>query len=294
MELSKELARRAHSGTSFDPDKRADQECEDFKNTIIEVDKKFELALKINPGIENELKETNEKLKLAIKRRWEDHLYSRSNVMSSMITGPARFPTARNMKRKEWHQKKLTDLLGLINRVDKIIDRITRKKLSTTDKLQEAIKDLESKKILHEQMKVANKKLKSGNIDSAVLFLREIGVGEDSIIDFLNVQKNNWCGKGFAPFQLSNSLARIKAQELLVKSLEARKSYQSETINGVFMECDAESDRVRLHFDGKPSPEIIEILKKRAFRWSPTNSAWQRQLTQNAVSVAKNILLICQ
>lgn len=35
-------------------------------------------------------------------------------------------------------------------------------------------------------------------------------------------------------------------------------------------------------FDGKPPQEQREILKKHGFRWSPTQEAWQRQLTSNA------------
>lgn len=38
----------------------------------------------------------------------------------------------------------------------------------------------------------------------------------------------------------------------------------------------------QLKFDGKPPQEQREILKKHGFRWSPTQEAWQRQLTPNA------------
>ena len=41
-------------------------------------------------------------------------------------------------------------------------------------------------------------------------------------------------------------------------------------------------NRLQLKFDGKPPQEQREILKKHGFRWSPTQEAWQRQLTPNA------------
>lgn len=40
--------------------------------------------------------------------------------------------------------------------------------------------------------------------------------------------------------------------------------------------------RLQIIFDGKPEPEVRDILKKNGFRWSPKNSCWQRQLTNNA------------
>jgi len=46
-------------------------------------------------------------------------------------------------------------------------------------------------------------------------------------------------------------------------------------------------DRIQLIFPGKPSDEDRAILKKRAFRWSPREGAWQRKLTNNGVWAAQ-------
>jgi hypothetical protein len=46
---------------------------------------------------------------------------------------------------------------------------------------------------------------------------------------------------------------------------------------------------VQLVFEGRPEPEVIAQLKGRAFRWSPREGAWQRQLTQNGVWAAEFI-----
>lgn len=48
-------------------------------------------------------------------------------------------------------------------------------------------------------------------------------------------------------------------------------------------------DRVQLVFDGRPDSEVIAQLKARAFRWSPREGAWQRQLTQNGVWAAEAV-----
>jgi hypothetical protein len=42
-------------------------------------------------------------------------------------------------------------------------------------------------------------------------------------------------------------------------------------------------ERVRILFDERPSAETILILKKSGWRWSPSNSAWQRKNTANGI-----------
>ena len=48
--------------------------------------------------------------------------------------------------------------------------------------------------------------------------------------------------------------------------------------------------RIRFKFDGKPRQEIIDIMKSRGFKWSPSNKAWQRQNTPNGVYSAKKVI----
>ena len=56
------------------------------------------------------------------------------------------------------------------------------------------------------------------------------------------------------------------------------------------MNEDFEDGRIRFKFDGKPRQEIIDIMKSRGFRWSPSNKAWQRQNTPNGVWSAKKVI----
>lgn len=49
-------------------------------------------------------------------------------------------------------------------------------------------------------------------------------------------------------------------------------------------------DRIQLVFDGKPESDVIAELKSRAFRWSPREGAWQRQLTRNGVWAAEAVV----
>lgn len=52
----------------------------------------------------------------------------------------------------------------------------------------------------------------------------------------------------------------------------------------------AELIRLQLIFDSKPSETTRAALKRHGFRWSPKNSAWQRQLTDNARHSVKQLI----
>lgn len=49
-------------------------------------------------------------------------------------------------------------------------------------------------------------------------------------------------------------------------------------------------DRVQFVFPDKPSAEERAMLKGAAFKWAPSQGAWQRQLTNNAIYAAKRII----
>lgn len=44
-----------------------------------------------------------------------------------------------------------------------------------------------------------------------------------------------------------------------------------------------EANRLQIIFPAKPVPAMIETLKRNGYKWSPKNTAWQRQLTPNAL-----------
>ena len=48
--------------------------------------------------------------------------------------------------------------------------------------------------------------------------------------------------------------------------------------------------RLQLIFEGIPDQKTRDILKQYGFRWSPKNSCWQRQLTNNAKYALKAII----
>lgn len=104
---------------------------------------------------------------------------------------------------------------------------------------------------------------------------------------------------GYAQFHLTNNNANIRRMTQRIEELKAQASraieqIEPETITdtaiGVTLERDAVENRLRLHFPGKPAADVIAKLKYHGFKWSPSNTAWQRQLNNGAEYAAQCVL----
>lgn len=49
-------------------------------------------------------------------------------------------------------------------------------------------------------------------------------------------------------------------------------------------------DRVQFVFPDRPSDDERVLLKGEAFKWAPSQGAWQRQLTNNAINAARRVI----
>lgn len=87
-------------------------------------------------------------------------------------------------------------------------------------------------------------------------------------------------------FQLPEVAQRIR-EKLKVTREQKSKEVPFE---GGRLVWNYEEDRLQILFDNIPQDSMRKELKSSGFRWSPRNTAWQRQLTQNAVHAAKRLL----
>lgn len=101
-----------------------------------------------------------------------------------------------------------------------------------------------------------------------------------------------YVGVPYPTYMLANSLANVKRTEQRLNGLKAAQEAApaEEEHDGITYREDPEQMRVQLIFDGKPAEEVRAILKKWAFRWSPRNQAWQRQLTDNGKRAARRAM----
>jgi len=87
---------------------------------------------------------------------------------------------------------------------------------------------------------------------------------------------------------LGGNVATVKKRIAYLEKLKTVKDSE-QTFGDITLKVDKEDNRVRLIFPGKPSEEVRTKLKRNGFRWSPYNSAWQRQISDWSIHVAKEI-----
>ena len=113
-------------------------------------------------------------------------------------------------------------------------------------------------------------------------------------IDAQMESANPWVQKTgpFPDFRLKNNNAEIRRIKAKLKDMEKLDGMEDEVISfpGGELLINTEINRVQFHFDEKPSAEIRSLLKRQGFRWAPSEGAWQRQRTTNAIRDAKWLL----
>jgi len=277
------LAVQSFSGTSFSPERRAEQYCAEFE----ERKEKFrEWIEKIETDIDKraEIDRFNKNLENA----FTSYLHAHSRVMSTMITGPANFPVNSNRKKGDTADRRMGEYLECTQKAkDSIMKRVRKEQvINAGGELEINKKKLENLIKLQEVMRQANKIIRKApkyqKTEQKIQDLISIGMKPYQAEKIFNPDCMGTIG--FAGFSLTNNNAKIRNTERRVEELERREQDETKEkeVNGIKIIENTEQDRLQLVFDGKPESDIIRELKSNGFRWSPRNMAWQRQLTNNA------------
>ena len=145
-------------------------------------------------------------------------------------------------------------------------------------------------------MKDANKIIRSKADDAEkIKKLQEIGVSDEVAHKLVTP---DFMGRtGYADYKLTGNTAEMRRIIDRVLEIDKNKERAAETPKsedyskyGFKVERNTDINRLQLKFDGKPDEKTRTLLKSSGFRWSPRESAWQRQLTGNAEYSLKNIV----
>lgn len=148
----------------------------------------------------------------------------------------------------------------------------------------------------HQQMKDANKIISSKklNDEQKIEKMKELGLDEQTAKVLLIP---DYCGRlGYPGFTLTNNNANIRQVKKRIEELKASllKAAEAPTedveYDGFTLVRNGELNRIQLIFDGKPNADVREILKSRGFKWSPSNTAWQRQLNNQGEYAAQQVI----
>lgn len=214
---------------------------------------------------------------------------------SVLISGAGNFPTRKKERQnaaQDAHWKRYEQINGLLDKISKIGTGAEIIKSTDADAASKLRAKVEALETLHADMKKANAYYRRhGTLEGCE------GLGEELICDGMSTMvSSSWARVPFPPFALQNNLAKIKSAAGRLTNLEATKDRgtlaREITVAGEVVQVveNTEAMRIQFVFPGKPSDEVRVILKKHAFRWSPKNGAWQRQITPNAKWATKAVI----
>ena len=224
-------------------------------------------------------------------QKWREWLAALSRCYSVLVTGPARFNSRRHEKMNDYERAARQRLQDWS---EKVVKRINRQERLTgwaeIERLQEKVDTLQC---LQDTMKAANKVCRSTKLSEVekVDELVALGIKEKDAVMLLHPTQS-WQSVGFATYQLQNNLAKIKATQAAIERHKAMAEAEDKEIEfngGRVVVCNSD-ERMRFYFDEIPSVEVRNLMKRNAFKWSPKNGAWQRQLTANCKYDTKRIL----
>ena len=130
------------------------------------------------------------------------------------------------------------------------------------DAIERLEEKLESLKDTQERMKAANKAIRMKDVKKADEELMNMGYSENQI---KNLREPDFCGRvGYPSYMLQNNNANIHRIEGRLNQLRAAKEKGiQETECKLFKVVEnTEIMRLQIIFDGKPEPEVRNILKR--------------------------------
>ena len=275
----KDLAYRAGRNVVFDPERLGERLLNELEEGLTAFLAK----------IPEELQEEYEKRYIS---KYSDWLSAMSRTFSVMITGPANFNNRRHEKMNRYER-------SAYERFEKwqeaVLKRINRQhRLVGWEEVERLQNKLEVLTEAQELMKAVNKIVRNTKLSEVEQYeeLEALGLEQKQINEVMSEPMYSFQKKGFQQFQLSNNLARIKATEEAIKrhTMMAQSEDKEMPFEGGMIEISNTDERIRIHFDSIPDADMRDKLKKSAFKWSPKNQAWQRQLTPNAKYAVEKIL----
>ena len=137
-----------------------------------------------------------------------------------------------------------------------------------------------------EQMKAIKKAWKKGREA-----LNLLGLTDEDIEELKN-KSPAYANNPIHPCSLSNNNAEIHRVKQKIEELKHLDKMETASTKfpGGEMRINTEINRIQFLFDEIPSMEIRKLLKSNGFKWAPSEKAWQRQRTLNAINAVNRLL----
>lgn len=291
--INEEAARRANDMNSF-RDYKAGSATAEYRRM---VDAATELAERQKQRVDPMYHEKIDRLLEIYCRKLAENMNASYSIEarcpSILISGGGNFPVRKKEKQNAARDRNLEEwnyIQGLLDKIRSVgTGGISSDDPQAVEKLEAKLATLEKHQ---EMMKAANAAIRMKDPAKGDAKLAELGYTPE---DIAKLRAPDFCGRiGYPAYELQNNNANIRRIRGRIAELKKRTENTPEgwEFDGGRVVVSTAENRLQIIFDGKPDADIRTELKGEGFRWAPSQGAWQRQLTDNAMRAARRLKCI--
>ena len=291
--INEEAARRANDMNSF-RDYKAGSATAEYRRM---VDAATELAERQKQRVDPMYHEKIDRLLETYCRKLAENMNASYSIEarcpSILISGGGNFPVRKKEKQNAARDRNLEEwnyIQGLLDKIRSVgTGGISSDDPQAVEKLEAKLATLEKHQ---EMMKAANAAIRMKDPAKGDAKLAELGYTPE---DIAKLRAPDFCGRiGYPAYELQNNNANIRRIRGRIEELKKRSESVPEgwEFDGGKVVVNTAENRLQIIFDGKPDADIRSELKGEGFRWAPSQGAWQRQLTDNAMRAARRLKCI--
>ena len=291
--INEEAARRANDMNSF-RDYKAGSATAEYRRM---VDAATELAERQKQRVDPMYHEKIDRLLETYCRKLAENMNASYSIEarcpSILISGGGNFPVRKKEKQNAARDRNLEEwnyIQGLLDKIRSVgTGGISSDDPQAVEKLEAKLAALEKNQ---EMMKAANAAIRMKDPAKGDAKLAELGYTPE---DIAKLRAPDFCGRiGYPAYALQNNNANIRRIRGRIAELKKRTESTPEgwEFDGGRVVVNTTENRLQVIFDGKPDADVRTELKGEGFRWAPSQGAWQRQLTDNAMRAARRLKCI--
>ena len=291
--INEEAARRANDMNSF-RDYKAGSATAEYRRM---VDAASELAERQKQRVDPMYHEKIDRLLETYCRKLAENMNASYSIEarcpSILISGGGNFPVRKKEKQNAARDRNLEEwnyVQGLLDKIRSVgTGGISSDDPQAVEKLEAKLAALEKHQ---EMMKAANAAIRMKDPAKGDAKLAELGYTPE---DIAKLREPDFCGRiGYPAYALQNNNANIRRIRGRIAELKKRTESTPEgwEFDGGRVVVNTTENRLQVIFDGKPDADVRTELKGEGFRWAPSQGAWQRQLTDNAMRAARRLKCI--
>lgn len=291
--INEEAARRANDMNSF-RDYKAGSATAEYRRM---VDAATELAERQKQRVDPMYHEKIDRLLEIYCRKLAENMNASYSIEarcpSILISGGGNFPVRKKEKQNAARDRNLEEwnyIQGLLDKIRSVgTGGISSDDPQAVEKLEAKLATLEKRQ---EMMKAANAAIRMKDPAKGDAKLAELGYTPE---DIAKLRAPDFCGRiGYPAYELQNNNANIRRIRGRIAELKKRTESTPEgwEFDGGRVVVNTAENRLQIIFDGKPNADVRTELKGEGFRWAPSQGAWQRQLTDNAMRAARRLKCI--